>query len=431
MKSKIQSWGGVQKGKYTLSNPCSNLEIINEFSSNNNLLPFGMGKSYGDVCLNSNGKLISLSKFSKILNSDFKNGIIHCQSGITLKAIQDYIIPNGWMLPVAPGTQYISLGGAIANDVHGKNHFLNGSFGNHVSEITIQRSDESERICSIDKDEQLFRATIGGVGLTGIIVSAQLKLVRFDSFNIKVKHKNFDSLEGFKELALQNTSQDFSVSWINCKLGSKFKGVMQLGSYYKSEETIRFKKTLNLPLPKIKLINAQSKIVFNNLYSFYNRRLKNKVIIENHQNFMHPLDRVKNWNRLYGKSGFFQFQCHLPPETFIEAMKSILKQINTSNLIPFLPVIKSFGVVKSIGLLSFPKPGITFSVDFENNGHESIKLIQELSDICVNAGGRIYLAKDCLMSEGNFRNSYPNFYKFKNYRDLKISSSMSRRLMGF
>lgn len=431
LKKNTKSWGGVDQAFSKLITPSSKKEVLFELSSKKNILPFGFGKSYGDVCLSNNGSLISMRNFCDVIDFDKDKGIINCKAGISLKDIQNFVIPNGWMLPVVPGSQYISLGGAVASDVHGKNHHIFGSFGNHLSELILLRSDGSEYRCSLDENKNFFKATIGGIGLTGIILSAKIKLAPLKFKNVRIIHKNFNSLESYHELSQEFADQDYRVAWINCKLNKKFKGVMQLSSFHDFKKEIKVKNSLKVPLPKAKFINTHTKKLFNSCYSIYYRSLESRISYDHFQNFLHPLDRVSNWNDFYGKNGFYQFQCYLSFLSWIDPLQKITNLINNSNIVPFLPVLKSFGKTEGLGLLSFPKEGITFSVDIENNGIESIKLIRKLNDICIDAGGRIYLAKDGLMSEKNFKNSYPLYQKFLKYRDPKMSSLLSRRLMGY
>jgi hypothetical protein len=431
VKKYINSWGIYENQHSSINFPNSLEDLKHSIVKRNNFLSYGMGRSYGDVCLNTDGRLISSKNLSNVIDFNILDGLISCYAGMTLKNLQEYAMKDGWMLPVVPGSQFISIGGAIANDVHGKNHLAEGSFGNHIKEITLLKSDGNIAICSHHTNKDLFIATIGGIGLTGVILSTKIQLKPLKGKHIQVKYKSFNCLENYNDLIEKYKDYEFFVSWVNCKKEKKFNGSMQIGKFCQNPSThVPKNLTIYKTMPRLKLINKRSKIFFNYLYSKRQNFLNEKTIVDYFQNFLHPLDKIHSWNRLYGKKGFFQFQCQLLSENWISVLKKIFIVINQSNQIPFLPVIKSFSK-KSIGILSFPKEGITFSVDFENNGLESINLIRSLNDLTINEGGRIYLAKDALMSKKNFEDSYPLYEKFQAYRDPKISSNMSRRLMDF
>ena len=274
-------------------------------------------------------------------------------------------------------------------------------------------------------------ATLGGVGLTGFIVSAKIKLKSIKSNLLEINYKNFDTFEGFEELLSRNSKSEYAVSWFNCKGGKNFRGLMQIANHSLGNEIIPPKKSVTLPIPSIKLVNKTSKRIFNYLYYNKQSKLENHYHVDNFINFLHPLDRLNNWNKLYGDKGFYQFQCQLPHENSKEVFKIILAEIDKSRQEPFLPVLKPLGEIESLGILSFAKPGITVSVDFENKGSKTKKLFKKLTEITIDAGGRLYLAKDILMDPISFEKSYSNIEVFKTYRDPAISSSLSRRLMGY
>jgi hypothetical protein len=431
MYKKVYSWGRTEGQECSLRYPASVEEILKHIENGKKVLPFGKGKSYGDSCLNKDGQLISLEKISKMLNFDQEKGEIECEAGIILKRIQDLIMPSGWILPVVPGTQFITLGGAISNDVHGKNHLVMGSFGNSIKELSLLRSNGTIKVCSNEKNNELFRATIGGVGLTGFILSAKIKLKAIKSNLLEINYKKFYSYENFEELCNQDPNSEYVVSWLNCREGRNFRGLMKIANHSASNEDIKIKPSLRLPVPSIRFINRTSKKIFSYIYYQKQKQLVNLKQIDNYTNFMYPLDRVNNWNKLYGNKGFYQFQCHLPSESSRETFEVILSEINQSGEEPFLAVLKPFGEIRSLGMLSFPKPGVTFSVDFGNNGFITRKLFQKLTDITIDAGGRLYLAKDNMMDLKSFEKSYSSIEDFSKYRDPAISSSLSRRLMGY
>lgn len=432
MKKKIESWGGTLNSISEFKCPSSSEEILKSIDPSLKVLPYGLGKSYGDTCLNSSGQIFSLKNISSVIDFDEERGIIDCQAGISLEKIQTLIMPKGWILPVISGTKFITLGGAIANDIHGKNHNLEGSFGNFIQEISLLKTDGILLRANSKQNSELFKATIGGIGLTGFIISAKIKLKKIKNNLLDINKKIFFSYDHFQELISLKSNSDYIVSSINCKLDNKFRGVLQFASH--SEATfkkIKTKKTLNVPLPKVKIVNKTTKTIFN--YFYFNRKFKftKSNSVDTFENFTHPLDRIKNWNKFYGSKGFYQFQCRLPHYSASNTLRKILLEINKTNQVPFLPVLKVLKVSKKIGHLSFSEEGITFSVDFENRGKDTIKLYKKLSRLIVEAGGRLYLAKDCLMSKKDFEESYPEVRNFDLQRDKGISSSMSKRLLGY
>jgi FAD/FMN-containing dehydrogenase len=398
------------------------------------VLPYGMGRSYGDVCLNPGGALWLTPGMDMWLDFDAGRGRLTCQSGVLLADIQRLLGPLGWMLPVTPGTQFVTVGGAIANDVHGKNHHATGSFGNHVCALTLQRTDGNAIVCGPAQNAQWFRATVGGLGLTGLITQATLQLRPVSSPWLETETIAFDSLERFYTLAYESEATwEYTVSWIDC-LHQRGRGLFMRanhcdGATQAPKEPHR-RLDLSIPLtPPLSLVNAVSLRAFNALYYHVHRASAGRSV-RHYRPFFYPLDGIEHWNRMYGRRGFYQYQCVVPFQGGERAIDALLAQISRSGQGSFLAVLKTFGHTPSLGLLSFPRPGITLALDFPNQGEKTLSLFGQLDDIVSAAGGRIYPAKDARMPAALFQAGYPQWTQLLPYRDPGISSAMSRRLMG-
>ncbi|MGP1681634.1 MAG: FAD-binding oxidoreductase [Giesbergeria sp.] len=397
-------------------------------------LPYGMGRSYGDVCLNPGGRLWLTQGADHWLDFDADTGVLTCQAGALLADIQRLLAPRGWMLPVTPGTQFVTVGGSIANDVHGKNHHMAGSFGNHVRSLTLQRTDGRTIACGPDHETGWFRATVGGLGLTGLIVQATLQLRSVAGPWLDTETIAFDTLEHFYALTAESeTGWEYTVSWMDC-LDKRGRGVFMRGNHCTAGTPVPThtppKGYLTMPFtPPLSLVNAASLRAFNTLY-YHLHRLRSGRSVSHYRPFFYPLDGIAHWNRMYGARGFYQYQCVVPFEGGEQAIAALLAQIAQSGQGSFLAVLKTFGYRPSLGLLSFPQPGITLALDFPNLGDKTLNLFNHLDAIVSAAGGRIYPAKDARMPTHLFQSGYPQWEGILPYRDPGISSAMSRRLMG-
>lgn len=393
-------------------------------------LPVGQGRSYGDSCLNEGNTVLHNRMLNRFISFDMTTGVLHCESGVTLAQILDFAVPRGWFLPVTPGTKFVSVGGAIANDVHGKNHHVGGTFGCFVDEFELARSDGSRLTCSATENEGFYRATIGGLGLTGFILSAKVRLKSIRSPFIEMDSIKFKNLDHFFSLSEECSKRyEYTVSWLDCvSSGEKFgRGIFMGGNHSEKqlgERPYRSDRKLSVPLDLPSFAISRPTIsIFNELY--YNKQRRNLVSSTvSYEPFFYPLDAILNWNKLYGKQGFLQFQCVAPRP----AITSLLEAIVASGGASFLAVLKEFGDVKSPGLLSFPKPGVTLALDFAFRGDSTVKLFAELDAIVRESGGRLYPAKDAQMSGESFRHYYPDLDEFLPYLDERASSSFWRRV---
>lgn len=407
----------------------SEIPELNKFSKY--VLPYAYGKSYGDSCLNEKGILLDTKNLNRFISFDAENGTIKCEAGTTLASILDFILPQKFFLATTPGTKYISVGGAIANDVHGKNHHRGGTFGTQTLRFELIRSDGERYICSPNENSELFKATIGGLGLTGLITWAEIKLKKCPSEFIEMESIKFDCLEEFFDISEDSDKKfEYTVAWVDSTAsdGRLGRGLFNRGNHCNSNE-IKIKiKDRKIQFPfDFPFINPFSVNVFNMLY--FNKQIeKIKKTIVHYNSFFYPLDAILSWNKAYGKNGFVQYQFVVPFENKIKCIKEVLKIVANSSLTSFLTVLKTFGDVTSPGMLSFPMPGVTLAIDFKFVGEKTLQLCSRLDEIVRANGGRLYPAKDARMSAKDFQSFYPNWKEFSEYIDPKFSSSFWRRV---
>jgi FAD/FMN-containing dehydrogenase len=395
-------------------------------------LAYGMGRSYGDSCLNPGGTLWTASGMNRLLAFDPDTGVLRCDAGILLRDIQDVMIPQGWALPVTPGTQMVTVGGAIANDVHGKNHHVSGSFGDHVECFHLVRTDGQEMDCSPTENADWFAATVGGLGLTGVITQAEIQLKPVPGPWLSSETIPYDSLDAFFRLADESEKDwEYTVSWIDCLSKGDTRGIFIRANPFAAPGRVvpqSVPKTMPI-VPPISLVNRLSLRPFNTVYHGLQKRKAGRQIVH-YKPYFYPLDNLLEWNRMYGPRGFYQYQMVVPREHGRDAVAAMLDAIAKSGQGSFLAVLKTFGDRQPPGLLSFPQPGVTLALDFPNNGSRTHALFARLDAILQEAKGRLYPAKDARMSRALFEAGYPNLPEFLKFRDPGISSAMSRRLMG-
>ena len=387
----LKSWGRIQHANQEVVSIDSRNELlIPKIPVSKTWLPYGNGRSYGDSCLNSGGVALKTGKLNRFISFDPSNGILICEAGVLLSEILNLIVPQGWFLPVTPGTRFVTVGGAIANDVHGKNHHVTGTFGSCIRSFELQRSDSQRLICSEQQNSDFFAASIGGLGLTGIIIWAEIQLRRIRSPWIEFESIRYESLAEFFDLCEESDKDyEYTVSWVDCagtgkRLG---RGLFVRGNhapigqgqaqYHPKIRTFPF-------VPPISMINSITLKAFNALY--YRKQIAKKIrSIQHYQPFFYPLDEVLEWNRMYGPKGFYQYQCVVPTHVSKEATTELLKEIAKSGMGSFLAVLKLCGNKSSPGMLSFPLPGVSLALDFPNRGqvlhHFFIGWIQSLQQV--------------------------------------------------
>jgi FAD/FMN-containing dehydrogenase len=401
------------------------------------LLPYGLGRSYGDSCLNAEGIVLATRELNNFISFDVEAGILRCQAGVSLAEIIQFCLPKGWFLSVTPGTKFVTVGGAIANDVHGKNHHVDGSFGHHVKQFELLRSDGQSLLCSEETNTDLFHATIGGLGLTGLISWAEIQLKPVNSVNMAVETIRFSNLQEFKLLSSESAKTHmYTVAWVDClaKGASLGRGIFIRANHANdgilSSSSEIYKQSLQkivmpFDLPS-RSINTWTLHCFNALY--YRKQLKKHVCTGQHFDaYFYPLDAIAKWNRMYGKKGFFQYQFVVPADDY-QVISLVFKLIADSGLGSFLAVLKEFGEIKSLGLLSFPRKGICLALDFPNRGKQTLDLFDKLDAIVVEANGAVYPAKDARMAKASFLSYFPRAEEFRAYTDPQFSSNFWQRM---
>jgi FAD/FMN-containing dehydrogenase len=422
----ISSWGNVIHAPHELFRLSSRYD---GFPTAPSLLPFGNGRSYGDSCLNVGGALLQMRSLDRFISFDRETGVLACEAGVLLSEILDLVVPAGWFLPAVPGTCYVTVGGAIANDVHGKNHHQAGTFGCHVRRLELLRSNGDRLLCSLSDNPDWFAATVGGLGLTGVVTWAELQLRRIPGPRLAAESIRFHDLAEFFSLSDESERDfEYTVSWIDCLGRGKYlgRGLFQRANHSAgSPESVR---QLGVPFPlPFSAVNAVSLRAFNTLY-YHKQWSRLKRTSEYYRSFFFPLDGILHWNRLYGPRGFYQYQCVIPTPAAHEATAALLDTIARSGQGSFLAVLKQFGTVPSPGMLSFPRPGVTLALDFPNKGARLERLFEALDRIVSGAGGTLYPAKDGRMPGELFRSGYPRWQEFSQYIDPACSSSFWRRV---
>lgn len=401
------------------------------------VLPYAYGRSYGDSCLNRDGTVLDVSGLRRFIDFDPDSGLLTCEAGVRLDDILNEFVPRGWFLPVSPGTKFVSVGGAIANDIHGKNHGNAGTWGRHVRRFELVRSSGERIVCSPNEHRELYRATIGGLGLTGLITWAEIQLKTIVNPYMDEEQLRFTSLDEFLALTAESEPEyEYTVSWADC-LGAGagyVRGHFIRGNH--NQDPGRPKKLKARALPLMVPVDLPSGLIckpvvraFNSAYFHRQRRPVARHVIS-YDPFFYPLDAIKNWNRGYGKRGFLQYQCVVPFDNDNAAIKEIFQRIHDSGLGSPLTVLKTFGDLPSPGMLSFPRPGITFALDFPFQGKPTLDLLETLDAIVRASGGAVYPAKDARMSAESFQAFFPSWKSFSHYIDPCFSSSFWRRVTG-
>ncbi len=438
---KVTAWGNYPQIESEITHLRSIQQIQKELKNKESLIPMGMARSYGDSALNEN--IVLTKKFNRFLSFDEDKGILTCESGVTLEDILDVFVPRGWFLSVTPGTKFITVGGAIASDVHGKNHHVEGTFCNHVLSLDLMQPSGEIVTCSPSKNSKLFRATCGGNGLTGIIISATFKMKRIETAYIKQKILKAKNLYELVEFLEKNEHYTYTVAWVDCQARNKKmgRGYLMMGEHAVQNDLpkkmlkgnllkLKEKNKLNIPvfLPNLVLNKLIIKI-FNQL--IYSTAPRENVSIIDYDSFFYPLDAITNWNRIYGKKGFTQYQFVIPKEVGIQGLSKIFKKISDEGMGSFLAVLKIAGAYNQ-NLLSFPTEGYTLALDFPITPG-LFTFLNELDRMIMDYGGRLYLTKDVRMSPEMFQKGYPKWKEFMTIRkqigaDKKFHSLQSKRL---
>jgi len=396
------------------------------------VIPRGLGRSYGDSSLGKS--MVSMLRLQHMLSFDDERGLLHCQAGLSLGDILEVFVPRGWFLPVTPGTKHVTVGGAIASDVHGKNHHVDGCFCDHVEYMDVLTGVGEIVRCAPGVHADLFHATCGGMGLTGVILTAAIRLKPVQSAFIQQVTLKASGLEESLEQFDRYAGEPYSVAWIDCISGGDALGrsLLMAGRHADVgalESHIPPKLSVPFDMPSA-LLNPFSIKAFNMLYYHRVRKLISETTVH-YEPFFYPLDSIEKWNRMYGKKGFTQYQFVIPKEAGSNGMKMILRKIVESRKGSFLAVLKAFGK-ENANLLSFPMEGYTLALDFKIEPG-LFALLERIDAMVHDYGGRLYLTKDARMSRETFKRGYSRLDQFQHVRarygaGARFGSLQSQRL---
>jgi FAD/FMN-containing dehydrogenase len=431
---RLTGWGGYPAADCELRRPGTLAAAKAQATSASDLIARGAGRAYGDAALNPTLTL-EMTGADRILAFDEAKGVVTCEAGLMLSDLIAIAGPRGWFPPVSPGTQFVTLGGMAAADVHGKNHHVDGSIGRHILSLMLLTASGEVVACSPGQNADLFFATLGGMGLTGVILEVTVKLRPIQSLWIRQDVVVTGGLDETLDVLAASAASTYSVAWVDCLAKGRALGraLVSMGEHATAQEM----QGLGAPQPRsgpavppmpTNLVRAPGLRLFNIAYHGFSPVGETLVPYDR---FFYPLDRIRHWNRLYGPKGFFQYQCVIPAEAGADGARRLLLEVAAAGTGSFLSVLKLLGE-QGQGLLSFPRPGITLAMDFPCNP-KTFALAQRLDAVVRDLGGRLYLAKDSLMSAQMFRATYPNLDAFLAVRRRidphgKFRSSLSQRL---
>ncbi len=435
----LSGWGGWPKSEAHLTRP---EKMVALSPVEGQQIARGLGRSYGDAAVLSEGTTVLTERLDRMLTFNAETGVLRAEAGVTLEDVLKVFVPQGWFLPVTPGTKFCTLGGCLAADVHGKNHHVEGSFSRYVESARLVPADGAERIISPTENAELFWATVGGMGLTGFIRDITLRLKPIETSLMKVNHKSAANLaEAMELMKVDDPNMPYCVAWIDCvasgeKLG---RSVVMTGRHaYRSEIPTKIENPLECrfkgqkPMPFNFPSFALNRFTVGTFNSFYHWQQGRKgEFLTGFDPYFYPLDGIKNWGRMYGKAGFLQYQFVIPDEGAEEVLTSVLEKVSLSGNASFLAVLKRMGEA-SPGLLSFPISGWTLALDIPVTD-KALEMLDDLDELISDAGGRLYLAKDSRLDPDTFRAMYPRVPELRKLLmdydpDQKFASNLSKRL---
>ncbi|HSE78645.1 MAG TPA: FAD-binding oxidoreductase [Alphaproteobacteria bacterium] len=416
-EATLAGWGRSSTARTRLGRPerLAELDAAPRTADRNGLIARGAGRSYGDAALNDGGRTLLTTRLNRMVSFESMTGELVCEPGVTFGDLIETFAPRGFMPPASPGTAYATIGGAVANDVHGKNHDVHGSFGDHVRWIELILADGSTRRVGAADDPDLFAATIGGLGLTGLMRRIAFRLLPGASAAVEVRERRMSDLDAYLTAFAETRGKStFSVGWIDAlaKSGALGRGILETAEFAPAAGLVskpRRRAAVPIDFPGF-VLNPASVRLFNAVY-FARVPAAGRTRIMPLAQFLYPLDAIADWNRIYGKRGFYQFQCVLPDAESPAGLRTMLEAIAAAGRGSFLAVLKTLGG-EGRGHLSFPMRGHTLALDFPRaSGAE--ELIGRLIRITRERGGRVYLAKDALLGAEDFRVMYPRLDEFE------------------
>lgn len=439
---EMSGWGRYLRRLSTVTRPERLSEAVPP--SSGHMIVRGQGRSYNSAAMSRDGLVMLSERLDRLVAFDETNALLRAEAGTTFAKLLDEFVPRGWFPPVTPGTKFVSLGGCVAADVHGKNHHRDGAFGAHVADLEIVLADGSRRSCSPQQDAELFWATVGGMGLTGIISQVSFRLHPIETAYMVVEHRRASDLDDLITMLGDETLDDhYSVAWIDClaRDRSMGRGVFMRGHHAQVAELrgrvdqplrVKTRRRFNLPvdLPSW-LLNYWSGSAFNQFY-YWSQGKSQAPFITDYDSFFYPLDSIGNWNRAYGPRGFVQYQCVFPPATARQGLRMLLEELAHSRRASFLGVLKRFGPAGA-GLLSFPTEGYTLAIDLPVTDPQLFSFLDRLDEIVLEHGGRVYLAKNPQLKPEIFRAMYPRVREWERFKAKidpanRFSSDLSRML---
>jgi L-gulonolactone oxidase len=428
------SWGRVVRAEHAVAKPRFPDQLADCLANGGqhaSTLAIGLRRSYGDSALNSRERLIDMTRLDRLIAFDAEAGLLRADAGLSIDALLQVIVPKGWFLSTTPGTRFVTLGGAVANDVHGKNHHRSGSLGCSVRSIGLMRSDAPPQ--RLKPGEPLFQATLGGLGLTGIITDVELSLARIGSAYLEVERVPFRDIGEFFRVAGESTERfEHTVAWIDCANAGETlgRGIFQRANWCADGELTSHRRRTGPALPidlPGRVLNRLTVRLFNKLYYRLQQRGPRRQRLH-YAPVFYPLDSLRDWNRIYGRAGFYQYQCVVPSNVQEAAIRDLVAIIARSGAASFLAVLKTFAARHSGGLVSFPMEGATLALDFPNRGAATLELLAKLDTVVSAAGGRLYPAKDGRMPAAMFQAGYPEWTRLRALKDPALSSDFWRRV---
>ena len=434
----LTSWGRASRAPSVVWSPEDVSDLVGIFRDTpraHGLIPHAAGRAYGDCALNTEGTALLTTPLARVLSFDAETGAIEVEPGVTFRQLMAEFLPRGWLPPVSPGTGFATIGGAVANDVHGKNHEVAGSFARHVTELDLLTPDGTSRSIGPAQDPALFQATCGGLGLTGIISRIAFTMKRVPGPAVAVRTQRYPDLDTYLAAMDQARDATYCVGWIDGTARGRHlgRGILEfaepIGAAAGRPPSGRLRVPLDFPPWAL---SPPTIAAFNELY-FRRASADGRLAAKRYETYFYPLDAIRDWNRIYGARGFHQFQNVVPFETGAAALRELLEVIAATGRASFLAVLKRLGPAEvDAGPLSFPRAGYTLALDFPA-GPGIAELYARLVAITLRHGGRIYLAKDDLLDQASFREMYPRWHE---YRDLlqaldprhRMQSNLSRRL---